>query len=340
MTIPATLSDIPGHVKLVFYTPAEYPIPHLPTAHKKGSVVPTSTPTTPAPYAILFNFHGGGFTIGRPTDDCRWATHVLRTLRDPAQAGPGIIICSVEYRCAPECPFPTAVYDGADAILYVLQHAAEFNIDPTKVCTSGFSAGGNLSFTVLLKLWDELARRKGIEAPVVGDLPSTSETLAPHLSPLIRSTIAFYPSTDFTNAREVRRATNKKPSAELPRFFTRLFDSSYLFPPTNVSMDHPYLSPIVASNEALSKALPQHVVMCICEWDELRDEGERFARRLKEVGKEVGVRLVEGVGHAWDKNPFGGNPVRDEVYDYACRELGRALGLEYIGKEREGGMLL
>ncbi|KAJ3043004.1 hypothetical protein HDV00_005910 [Rhizophlyctis rosea] len=384
MTIPATLSGIPGTFELYFYAPENYPIPNLPSVKNvfrglgNNQVRPSSEGGNK--YAVLFNFHGGGFTIGSATDDRRWFSHVLRNLRNPETGDAGVLICSVEYRRAPEFPFPTAVYDGADAILYVLQHADEFHVDARKVCTSGFSAGGNLSFTVLLKLWDELAQRKGLEAPIDEDpvvepavsdpaissidgtiaspsssssstssspssttpalphthTPSTtsSRKSLPNLTPHLTTTLAFYPSTDFTLPRSVRRATNKKPSAELPLFFTQLFDSSYLYPPTNISTHNPYLSPIVATDEALIKALPPKIVIYPCEWDELRDEGERFAERLKGLGKDVGVRLVVGKGHAWDKDPFGRNPVRDEVYDDACRELAGALGLEYVGRER------
>ena len=99
-------------------------------------------------YPVVINFHGGGFTLGKPGDDARWCGTVV----DECHA----VVISVDYRLAPECPFPTAVEDGVDAVLYVHNHADELGIDKTKIALSGFSSGGNMAFTVPLRLYDEL----------------------------------------------------------------------------------------------------------------------------------------------------------------------------------------
>lgn len=100
-------------------------------------------------YPVVLNFHGGGFTLGSATDDARWCGTVV----DECHA----VVVSVDYRLAPECPFPTAVEDGVDAVLYVYRHAEELGIDQNKVALSGFSSGGNMAFTVPLRLYDEIA---------------------------------------------------------------------------------------------------------------------------------------------------------------------------------------
>ncbi|KAK5169616.1 uncharacterized protein LTR77_005593 [Saxophila tyrrhenica] len=99
-------------------------------------------------YPVVINFHGGGFTLGSSGDDARWCGTVV----DEVNA----VVISVDYRLAPECPFPTAVEDGVDAVLYVHNHAQELGIDKTKIALSGFSSGGNMAFTVPLRLYDEL----------------------------------------------------------------------------------------------------------------------------------------------------------------------------------------
>lgn len=98
-------------------------------------------------YPCVINFHGGGFTLGTATDDARWHGTVV----DEVHA----VVVSVEYRKAPEHPFPTPVEDGVDAVLWVHEHADELGIDKTKIALSGFSSGGNMCITVALRLWDE-----------------------------------------------------------------------------------------------------------------------------------------------------------------------------------------
>ncbi|SMR47512.1 unnamed protein product [Zymoseptoria tritici ST99CH_3D1] len=98
-------------------------------------------------YPVVINFHGGGFTLGSPHDDARWC----RTVVDNMNA----VVVSVDYRLAPEHPFPTAVEDGVDAVIWLHNHAAEFGISREKICLSGFSSGANMAFTVPLRLYDE-----------------------------------------------------------------------------------------------------------------------------------------------------------------------------------------
>lgn len=99
----------------------------------------------------MINFHGGGFVLGTAHDDCRWAGVVVKEV--------GAVVVSVDYRLAPEHPFPTAVEDGADAILWLAQHANELQLDTERFAVSGFSSGANMSFTVPLCLQGELLDR-------------------------------------------------------------------------------------------------------------------------------------------------------------------------------------
>jgi len=85
---------------------------------------------------------------------------------------------SVNYRLAPEHPFPTAVEDGVDALLYLVQHAHSLMLDPDRFAISGFSSGANMSFTVPLRLQSEvLENLTGISS-----LPTASSSSA-FLSP-------------------------------------------------------------------------------------------------------------------------------------------------------------
>lgn len=98
-------------------------------------------------YPVVINFHGGGFTLGTATDDARWCSTVVQECH--------AVVISVDYRKAPEFPFPTAVEDGVDAVVWVHEHAGELGLDREKIALSGFSSGGNMAITVPLRLWDE-----------------------------------------------------------------------------------------------------------------------------------------------------------------------------------------
>jgi acetyl esterase/lipase len=134
--VDATISPLKGKFRLQFYVPKDY------KANKK---------LKGKRYPCVINFHGGGFVLGTAHDDARWAGTVVDKV--------GAVFVSVDYRLAPEFPFPTAVEDGADAILYLAKHANELMLDPERFAVSGFSSGGNMSFTVPLCLQGELLER-------------------------------------------------------------------------------------------------------------------------------------------------------------------------------------
>jgi len=134
---------------------------------------------------------------------------------------------------------------------------------------------------------------------------------------------AWYPSIDYTNTREERRKTNVRSDKELPKFFTNLFDSSYLEPVGGVDLRSPWLSPGIAPEEMI-RDLPENIVLYTCEWDELCAEADRFHRRLvDDFGKKVVYKKVMGVTHAFDKtpNPLNWDPKIETMYRDACREL-------------------
>src|SRR5262249_9650359 len=139
-------------------------------------------------------------------DDARFARFVVEICN--------AVFVSVDYRLSPEYPFPNPVDDGADALLYLAGNATELRINPHKLATSGFSAGGNIAITAPLRLADEHRPRP----PTVPD----------HR---ILALVAWYPITDYTLTRAERRATSVRPDQTIPPALTTLFDASYLYPP-------------------------------------------------------------------------------------------------------------
>lgn len=171
--IPATISGKAGEIPLYFYTPKDYGTQKQlwldrpkavddggegGNAGKRQSSFSgmaqgmrrrrSSAARRWGGYPVVINFHGGGFTLGTALDDARWCGTVVTECH--------AVVVSVDYRLAPENPFPTAVEDGVDAVLWVHQHADELGIDTDKIALSGFSSGANMTFSVPLRLYDEL----------------------------------------------------------------------------------------------------------------------------------------------------------------------------------------
>lgn len=270
-------------------------------------------------FPVVVNFHGGGFTVGNATDDCRWAQCVLQEVDS--------VMVSIEYRRAPEYPFPAAVDDGVEALLYLSAHSVELGLDVSRIALSGFSAGGNLAVTVPLRLRSRLPNSvtvTGVRSPA-GFLSraDSSQTLVNDMTNDLRIVALFcwYPILDFEESREYRRAHSVKPHKTLPAALTTLFDESYL--PDHSARISPYASPVRASDDLLLNGLPHHVYLYICEWDMLLREGQCFVRRLQALGKRVRAMMIERVTHAWDKSP---NPFRNQepvtiLYRDACADM-------------------
>ena len=298
LKIPATVSYHKGIIELLFYAPKEW------RPNDNGCLK----------YPVLVNFHAGGFTIGKASDDSRWATTVVEVV--------GAVVVSVEYRLAPEYSFPTAVEDGVDALIYLFRHAEILNLDTNRLGLSGFSSGGNMAFTVWLRFQAELLR----DAEYNCEVQHLSRVWdGKHNASLI---VSWYPSVDFaTCTRKERRSQNVRPDKEIPKFLTDLFDACYLHPPNAVSTFDPFLSPAIAPDSML-QSLPEDIIICTCEWDGLRIEAERFKERLvHKIGKKVRYTMVAGAVHAWDKKLrlVQGNPPRAQIYREVCLEIRRIL---------------
>ncbi|KAL8935334.1 MAG: hypothetical protein Q9216_005479 [Gyalolechia sp. 2 TL-2023] len=296
ISIPVTVSPRKGKIKLLFYVPLSYP--------KRNP---------DRRYPAVINFHGGGFTIGSASDDARFA-HTVTTENEA-------VFVSVDYRLAPEHPFPTAVEDGVDAILYLVEHAGKMGIDSHNMVLNGFSAGGNLAFSVLLRLNEWTSKR-----PAMLDTEDTHKegnNVAHQWAPIkIRAIMAWYPSLDFTLPRYSRKATNPRQDKELPNILTNLFDASYV-QYYNKDRQSPYLSPAAAPLEML-RGLPDIIVLYPCQWDGLAAEAGTFKERLEHsTNKKIIYRIIPEARHGFDRapNPLYSSSKRARYYLQACEEL-------------------
>jgi acetyl esterase/lipase len=287
---------VPGSFNLLFYTPSSF---------KKSSTAKENSTQTLTPsikkHPLLINFHGGGFTIGHAGDDARWATAVTSQT--------SAVVVSINYRLAPKHPFPTGIEDCVSAVLWLWKHADEYNLDISKTAFSGFSAGGNLTFAVAIRLHEEL-ERLGRENKLEGIKMGRLVNLA-----------VFYGSTDWTQSRTDRDASNPNLISTIPPMLFKLFDDSYLYlkPDTR----SPLLSPGIAPDELLRDALPDRLMIISCGGDQLLAETETLKKRLIGLRKKVDDWIVDGVGHGWDKSPTfkKGDAKRDKAYGFAAESL-------------------
>jgi acetyl esterase len=217
-------------------------------------------PTDPGgPHPLLVFFHGGGFTFG----DLDTHDGVCRLLCKHA----GAHVLAVDYRLAPEHPFPAAVEDAREALRWAHANAGRLGVDPQRVGVGGDSAGGNLAAVV-----SQLAARDGGPAPVLQ--------------------LLIYPATDFSRRRRSRELFGEGFLLTNPEM--DWFEANYLGADSAHSRD-PRASPLLA--EDLSGLAPALIITA--GFDPLRDEGEDYAEALRAAGTPATLRRFPGFIHAF-----------------------------------------
>lgn len=187
------------------------------------------------------------------------------------------VVITTDYRLAPEEPFPAAVHDAWETVLWVVTGAAAshlgLSLDMAKLTVGGSSAGGNLAAIVTQKA----LVHKAFEG-----------------QPGFKYQILVVPVTDNTATIE-SSATYKsyENTAALPVEKMIWYRRHYL--PNEADWSSVQASPLLASDDTFSKLPPAVVV--VAGLDVLRWEGEEYARRLNKVGVPAEVKVVEGVPH-------------------------------------------
>ncbi|MFH0516157.1 alpha/beta hydrolase [Streptomyces sp. M41] len=236
--------------------------------------------------ALLF-FHGGGFVTGNlDTEDDRCREYARRT---------GVTVISVDYRLAPEHPFPCAFEDCYDALVWVAGHAAELGIDGERMAVGGTSAGGALTAAVTLASRD------------LGGPPVVYQML---LYPVIDHAMTSRSMKEF----EATPGWHARNNVHMWRHYLGT-DA-----PEKVS---PYAAPAEAGDLT---GLPPAYLMTI-EFDPLRDEGLDFGRRLLAAGVSVQVHHLPGTFHGFDA-AAPQSVVGRRALDEQCAVLARATGVK------------
>ena len=207
--------------------------------------------------ALVF-FHGGGWTIGDlDTHDvlCRQLAHGTRCA-----------VFSVDYRLAPEHPFPAAVDDCFSAVRYIAKNHAALKVDPARIGVGGDSAGGNLAAVVALMARD----RSG---------------------PPLAYQMLIYPATD--QRCEFPSHERNGEGYLLTKDGIRFFRGGYL--PDAKDRTDWRASPLLAASHA---RLPPAFVLT-AGYDPLVDEGRAYAERLAQAGVEVAYREYSDMVHGF-----------------------------------------
>jgi acetyl esterase len=234
---------------------------------------------------VVVFFHGSGFCI------CSLETHdaICRRLA----LASGCVVVSVDYRLAPEHPFPAAIEDCWAATGWVADHEVELGVDATRLAVVGDSAGGNLATVTTL-----VARERG--------------------GPPIAAQVLAYPCTDAAMDSASWR-TKGDGSYLMGRDGMRWYWDHYL---QGHDPADPLASPLRAPDLA---GLPPALVVT-GEYDPLCDEGRAYAERLAEAGVPTVFREYEGMLHAF-LEPQRGFEVADEAMRAIGEHLRQALGL-------------
>ena len=201
------------------------------------------------------------------------------------------IVISVGYRLAPEYKFPIPVHDCYDATVWAATNARSFGGDDSRLVVMGDSAGGNLSAVVSL-----MSR----------DLDG----------PKISYQVLIYPCTDgHLSSESIDTLGNGYYlTKKMMEWFVDHYKSS------DEDLDSPYLSPLLAKD--LSNLPPAFVFTA--EYDPLKDEGRKFAERLKEAGNEVVFKEYGGMIHGFISMPRMSKRILDTYADIR-REIAEVL---------------
>jgi acetyl esterase len=217
----------------------------------------------PAPGLVFY--HGGGWTLG--TLDS--ADDICRAL---ARRGDCAVV-SVDYRLAPEHPFPAALDDAAAALAWTAAVADRLGIDPDRISVGGTSAGGNLAAATALRVRDRLPGDP--PACGVGGRPAPGDAAFPELAGQLLLYPILDPAMDTASYRE--QADGPFLTADAMAWFWE----NYL--PSPVAAANSYAAPALADDLA---GLPPATV-ATAGHDPLREEGRRYADRLADAGVAV-----------------------------------------------------
>lgn len=234
-------------------------------------------PDGDGPFPVTMFFHGGGFVSGSIDSHDEFCRRIANTV--------GIGVVSVDYRLAPEHPFPAAVEDAYAATEWVATNGGEFDLDSDTLAVSGDSAGGNLAAVVA-----QMARDR--DGPSIAQQVLLYPPVSPHQDweSIEENGEGYFITTE-----------------DLAWFDDQYFENE-------IDKMNVYASPLLAAD--LSDLPPATLVTG--GFDPLRDEGVAYGERLEEAGVDVSHYHYDDAIHAFVQMaaaPFEFEPSREALDD-------------------------
>jgi acetyl esterase len=218
------------------------------------------TPPGSGPHGVVVYFHGGGYVLG----DVDGYDSVCRQLCADSAA----VVVSVDYRLAPEHPFPAAVDDAWEALCWVAEHARSLGADPARLAVAGDSAGATLATVVAMMARDAkgpaIAYQALLYPPAAGGHEGTYPSRVAHAAgpTLTRRTMDYFHAHYFGGATQA------------PDFRG---------------------APLIATSLA---GLPP-ALLILATHDPLRDEGLAYGHALQAAGTPVNIVEYHGLAHGF-----------------------------------------
>ncbi|MEW2175419.1 alpha/beta hydrolase [Streptomyces sp. NPDC005406] len=249
---------------------------------------PRCRPRGTDPLPVVYGIHGGGFVLGSPDVDHDWNLLLCRELE--------VLVVSVDYRLAPEHPFPAALEDCYAGLCALTEHAAALGVRADRIALWGDSAGAGLAAALTL-----LCRDRG------GPAVCFQHLCSPALDDRLETPSArLFTDTPVWN-----------------RHNARLSWDAYLGSDVRATAAVPaYAAPARATAGALTGLPPAYI--SVMEFDPLRDEGVDYAHALTSASVPTRIRMLPGTFHgAWAVEHAA---VIRNATDEAIDVLGTALG--------------
>lgn len=216
---------------------------------------------------VLIFFHGGGWVTG----DIDSYTNVCRNLADNTEH----IVVSVDYRLAPENPFPKGVEDCYYVTKKLFDKPELLNCKRQDITLIGDSAGGNLAAVVSL-----MARDRQEFYP--------------------KKQILIYPATNYDHSETSPYASVHENGSDYILTSKKIQDYLDLYVENEADKLNPYVAPILSDD---LKDQPDTLIITAA-YDPLRDEGEAYGYKLQEFGNHVEIRRIEDAIHGFFSTPI------------------------------------
>ncbi|KAH8884064.1 putative lipase [Thozetella sp. PMI_491] len=233
--------------------------------------VPAGTPPA-AGWPVFLWYHGGGWVLGNIDSENSLCTNLCSRAK--------CVVVTTDYRLAPEHPYPAAVHDAWETVLWAgfggLAEALKHPLDFNKLCIGGSSAGGNLAAIMTQK---------------VLDLPADSGF------PGFKFQMLTVPVTDNSVTVETSptyKAYEHTPALPVPKMLW--YRRHYL--PDEKTWTDVEASPLLQADPEKWAKLPPALIV-VSGLDVLRWEGEEYARKLTAAGVKADVKVIEGVPHVF-----------------------------------------